>query len=175
VSDRLLLDAMLGKLATYLRLCGYDAAYVLDDRDGDQRDEQRASDGDDERTEEGSRATVDPGDDEIADWARASGRTLLTRDVDLAAQVDGAVLLTSRDVGDQLRELVAAGYELSLADPPARCAACNGRLHAVGSGESTPPYAPDSAATDCWRCRDCEQVFWKGSHWDDVRDRLDAL
>ncbi|MFW6382904.1 MAG: Mut7-C RNAse domain-containing protein, partial [Haloferacaceae archaeon] len=25
-----MLDAMLGKLATYLRMCGYDAAYVLD-------------------------------------------------------------------------------------------------------------------------------------------------
>ena len=28
--DRLLLDAMLGKLATYLRMCGHDAAYALD-------------------------------------------------------------------------------------------------------------------------------------------------
>jgi len=29
--DRLLLDTMLGKLATYLRMCGYDAAYALDE------------------------------------------------------------------------------------------------------------------------------------------------
>jgi hypothetical protein len=29
--DRLLLDTMLGKLATYLRMCGYDAAHALDE------------------------------------------------------------------------------------------------------------------------------------------------
>ncbi|MFT4921417.1 MAG: hypothetical protein ACI8XM_000614, partial [Haloarculaceae archaeon] len=30
-SDRLLLDTMLGKLATYLRMCGYDTVYTLDE------------------------------------------------------------------------------------------------------------------------------------------------
>jgi len=30
MSDRLL-DTMLGKLATYLRMCGYDTAYALDE------------------------------------------------------------------------------------------------------------------------------------------------
>ena len=29
-TDRLLLDVMLGKLAVYLRMCGYDAAYAGD-------------------------------------------------------------------------------------------------------------------------------------------------
>lgn len=29
-TDRFLLDAMLGTLTTYLRMCGYDAAYALD-------------------------------------------------------------------------------------------------------------------------------------------------
>ena len=28
--DRLLVDVMCGTLATYLRMCGYDAAYALD-------------------------------------------------------------------------------------------------------------------------------------------------
>jgi hypothetical protein len=29
-ADALLLDVMLGKLATYLRMCGYDAAYAVE-------------------------------------------------------------------------------------------------------------------------------------------------
>jgi uncharacterized protein with PIN domain len=45
---RLLLDAMLGRLATYLRMCGYDAAYALD---------------------EGIEA-----DDAVLDWARRDDR-----------------------------------------------------------------------------------------------------
>ena len=154
--ERLLLDAMLGKLATYLRMCGYDAAYVLD---RDVADEQSGTGG-------------DPSDDDIAAWAEGSTRRLLTRDVDLAARVDDAVLLSSRDVREQLRNLHGAGYELSLEDPPRRCSACNGDLRAVDAAESLPAYAPEPAETDCWRCRDCGQVFWKGSHWDDVAATL---
>ena len=156
MSERFLLDAMLGKLATYLRMCGYDAAYVLD------RDVAAG----------GSKADGDPSDDAIATWAEQSDRTLLTRDTDLAARVDDAVLLASRDVREQLRALHLAGYELTLEAQPSRCGTCNGELRAVDVDESLPAYAPDPTETDCWRCRECGQVFWKGSHWDDVAATL---
>ncbi|MFD1597551.1 Mut7-C RNAse domain-containing protein [Halobellus rarus] len=157
MSERFLLDAMLGKLATYLRMCGYDAAYVLD------RDVAEESD---------TETEADPSDDAIATWAEQSDRTLLTRDVDLAARVDEAVLLSSRDVREQLRTLHLAGYELTLEAQPRRCSTCNGELRAVAAGESLPAYAPDPGETDCWRCRECGQVFWRGSHWDDVAATL---
>jgi len=154
MAERLLLDAMLGKLSTYLRMCGYDAAYVLDGVD-----------------DPGS----GPSDDGILADARRSERTILTRDRDLAARDDDAVLVRSRDVEDQLSELRTAGYDLSLEATPTRCGACNGPVRPVDVGASLPAYAPDPAETDCWRCRECEQVFWKGSHWDDVRATLDEI
>lgn len=154
MSDRLLLDAMLGKLATYLRMCGYDAAYVLDGVDD---------------------PTDGPTDAEVLANARGSDRTILTRDRDLAAHADDALLLRSREVGAQLSELRAAGYDLSLDATPTRCGTCNGAVRAVDAGESLPAYAPDPAETDCWRCRSCGQVFWKGSHWDDVRATIESL
>ena len=153
MSDRLLLDSMLGKLATYLRMCGYDTAYVLDGLD----------------------PAEDPGDDAIAERARASGRTIFTRDRDLAAQADAALLLRSREIEEQLSELDAAGYDLTLDDEPARCGSCNGPVDAVNAGASVPGYAPDPAATECWRCSECGQVFWKGSHWEDVQSTLDSV
>jgi hypothetical protein len=149
----LLLDAMLGRLARYLRMCGYDAAYVLDDAD----------------------AADEPGDESVLERARAEGRVLVTRDVRLARRADDAVLLTARDVEDQLREFGDAGYRLSLLDRPTRCGACNGRLVPLGDDEEGPAYAPDAAETERWRCVDCGQVFWKGSHWDDVARRLEEL
>ena len=152
--DRLLLDAMLGKLASYLRMCGYDAAYVLDGVDD---------------------PTAGPTDDEIRAEARESGRTILTRDRDLAARADDALRLRSREVEDQLSELRTAGYGLSLGSAPTRCGACNGTVRAVDAEESVPEYAPDPVATDCWRCRACERVFWKGSHWDDVASTLERV
>jgi len=151
--DRLLLDSMLGTLSTYLRMCGYDAAYVL----------------------AGTDPADDPGDDAIRRRAVESDRTILTRDRDLAARADDALLLRSREVADQLAELDAAGYDLTLDAEPARCGSCNGAVHRIDAGASLPAYAPDPAGTDCWRCRECGQVFWKGSHWEDVRSTLESV
>jgi uncharacterized protein with PIN domain len=91
---RLLLDVMLGKLATYLRMSGHDAAYALDR--GIETDE------------------------EVLALARAEDRRLLTRDADLAARVENAIPIESTDVEGQLRELRNAGVDLSL-DRPERC------------------------------------------------------
>ncbi|WP_302080186.1 Mut7-C RNAse domain-containing protein [Salinibaculum rarum] len=146
---RFLLDTMLGKLATYLRMCGYDAAYTLDEGIED--------------------------DDEILDRLHSSGRTLLTRSHALADRAPAVVLLQSRDIEDQLRELAAAGLDLSLAEKPARCGVCNAPVERVGIDERTPEYAPDPSDVDVWRCVDCGQHFWQGSHWDDVAETLAAL
>ena len=146
----LLLDSMLGKLSTYLRMCGYDAAYVLDDG-------------------------PDPGDDAVLERARAAGRTLVTRDERLAARADRSVLLASKSVGDQLAEFAASGYSLKLGDRPTRCGSCNGTVVPVDADESVPDYAPDPGERPLWRCRDCGQVFWRGSHWADVAARLEAV
>lgn len=144
--DRFLLDVMLGKLATYLRMCGDDTAYALD------------------------RGIED--DDAIRTLAEAENRTLLTRDEELAARTDGSLLLTEREVEDQLRELRNAGVELSLPDQPRRCSACNGRVERADS-DGAPEHVP--GGVDAYCCRDCGQWFWEGSHWDDVRETLAAL
>jgi uncharacterized protein with PIN domain len=146
VTDRFLLDAMLGKLATYLRMCGHDAAYALD---------------------RGVEA-----DDAVRDLAEREGRTLVTRDADLAARTEGSIHLSARDVEAQCDELRAAGVRLSLPDRPRRCGRCNGRLERVDPAVETPAHAPDPSETAVWRCERCGGCFWKGSHWDDVAGRL---
>ncbi|WP_225333764.1 Mut7-C RNAse domain-containing protein [Halomicrobium urmianum] len=149
---RLLLDAMCGGLTAYLRMCGHDAAYALDRTGGE-----------------------DVPDEELVALAAAEDRRIVTRDRNVAALADDAILLTERDVVDQLRELAAVGVELELEDEPTRCGTCNGPLTAVDPTESTPDYAPDPADERAWRCRDCGQYFWKGSHWDDVAATLAEL
>jgi hypothetical protein len=137
---------MLGKLAVYLRLCGYDTVYALD------RDVEA--------------------DDRILELAEADGRTLLTRDVHLSNRADRGFLLTERDPRDQLAELAAAGLGLEPTDEPRRCGRCNGPVVAVGGSEETPEYAPAPADEEQWRCTDCGQVFWRGSHWDRMCETL---
>jgi uncharacterized protein with PIN domain len=142
----LLIDAMLGKLATYLRMCGYDTAYALD---------------------RGLEA-----DERLLELAREEDRLLVTRDSALASRADG-LRISSLDVTDQLRELATAGFALDLSEP-ARCAECNGELVAVNETEGTPEYAPEPTEMPVWRCPDCGQYFWKGSHWASVRKTLEA-
>ncbi len=144
----LLLDAMLGKLSTYLRMCGYDAAYALD---------------------RGIEA-----DPRLRDLARREGRTLVTRDVELGRTTDGSLVLRTRDIEDQLVELLEAGFELELSEP-ARCSVCNGRLRRSEAGEKTPPFAPSLTDQPVWRCRGCGQPFWCGSHWRDVETTLETV
>ncbi|WP_459194919.1 DUF5615 family PIN-like protein [Halosimplex sp. J119] len=145
----LLLDTMLGKLATYLRMCGYDAAYAA---------------------ERGVEA-----DDDVLALAHTEGRVLVTRDRDLAERGERSQLLSTREVTEQLRELRRSGFDVDLAAEPARCSACNGPLERVDRTEPTPEYAPETHEETVWRCRNCGQHFWKGSHWDDVAATLDDL
>jgi uncharacterized protein with PIN domain len=140
---------MLGKLATYLRMCGHDTASALD---------------------RGVEC-----DDELAGLAREENRTLLTRDTALACRVEDAIRLEGRDVLDQLSELDTADVDISLSERPQRCGACNGPVVRVSGDTSTPQYAPDPVSEPVWRCRACGQHFWKGSHWKDVRSRLTKL
>jgi uncharacterized protein with PIN domain len=156
---RLLLDTMLGTLVTYLRMCGHDTAYALD----------RTPDGGDANGPEDAESTG-VGDDELLALARAEGRRLVTRDVDLAARAEDAILIDAKDIEGQVRELRAAGVDLSL-DSPEWCSRCNARLEVVEGGE-TPDYAPNPDDRRVWWCRACGQHYWKGSHWDDVRERL---
>lgn len=147
-TDRLLLDVMLGKLAVYLRMCGYDTAYA------------------------GDRAVE--ADWDIRELAREEDRRVVSRDAALIAGTADGIRLTERDIAAQLDELRAAGFALHLADPPARCGRCNGALERVPAGAARPDYAPAPGEFDCWRCADCGQWFWKGSHWDRVRETLRA-
>ena len=149
--DRLLLDVMLGKLATYLRMCGYDAAYALNDEVED--------------------------DDAVLDLAASESRVLVTRDRQLASRASESVLLTEREVEDQLRELQSAGFTLSLAEEPRFCGRCNGQVDPVDDDTDAPVSRPEYVPDDkpLWRCRECGQYFWKGSHWDDVEAQLDEL
>nr|WP_272931371.1 Mut7-C RNAse domain-containing protein [Halobacterium noricense] len=142
-----MLDAMLGSLARVLRMCGHDAAYCLD------------------------RGIED--DDAIRDLAAREGRVVVTRDRELAARTPESILVESKDVDDQLRELDAAGVTLT-PTPGERCGACNGELERANDDSDRPEYVPDDAAP-VWRCVDCGQCFWTGSHWADVEERLAAL
>jgi hypothetical protein len=138
---------MLGRLAHWLRLLGYDAAYSEAD------------------------------DHELARQARAEDRILLTRDTQLAARRGiQSLLIMSGVPDDQLRQVMRA-FGLTQTKVFSRCPACNTPLRRIPKPavrERVPPYIFQHHSA-FQECPGCGKVFWRGSHWQRIRDRLDAL
>lgn len=132
-------DAMLGRLARWLRFAGFDTTFLPD--------------------------TPDPA---VAGQARAEGRWLLTRDRRLAAAAGPrVVLLRARTVGEQVAELrvrlpLVARPERFFT----RCSCCNGALVEVAREavrDRVPPYVA-MHATRFFSCPGCGRVYWPGTH-----------
>jgi uncharacterized protein with PIN domain len=132
-------DAMLGRLARWLRALGFDTAY--------------------------DSAIADP---VLVQMAADEGRILLTRDRHLLRELRPARALEVRhdDPLEQLRDVVA---ELELPGPAAmfsRCLLCNTRLEELGEAETRAlaaelDYAPPPPVR---RCPRCDKLYWEGSH-----------
>ena len=138
---------MLGSLARWLRFMGYDTAYP------------------------------EPGPDRaLIDRARAEDRILLTRDKELASRLRDAVEVRSDDLEEQIRE-VAAVLRLQLVDPLSRCSLCNEILAPLPPEEigGLVPEGVRSRHREFWRCPSCRRVYWQGSHWNKMVERLNQL
>jgi len=147
-SLRLLADCMLGRLAKWLRLLGYDTAYEND-----------------------------ASDHALARRARSEGRVLLTRDRDLAARRGLETVFVRSEQLEQQVEEIRETLGPPPAPSLSRCSVCNGTLDEV-SGEEiagiVPPYVLRTQS-DFRRCTECERVYWPGSHVDRMSQEIERF
>jgi uncharacterized protein with PIN domain len=83
----------------------------------------------------------------------------------------------ARKPEQQLLELFDRLDLARAARPFTRCLTCNGTLRAV-ERERVAALVPPAVAEWYPRfavCDGCARVFWEGSHWRRMRDRVDAL
>jgi uncharacterized protein with PIN domain len=142
---RLLADCMLGRLAKWLRILGYDTAYEND-------------------------AT----DHELARRARAEGRLLLTCDRELATRRGlNTLLIQSQQLDDQVQQVqdaIGPPPEPSLS----RCPVCNVVLEEMSAPEAAdrvPRYVLRNYA-QFRHCPGCGRVYWRGSHVEAMGEQL---
>jgi len=147
---RFMADAMLGRLARWLRILGYDTAYekVIDD-------------------------------DDLIKRAIGEDRWLLTRDGYLAQRkvLRGRHTLIKRD--DLNGQLWQLHHELSVRldlddERSFRCADCNTTLRTIpeeNAAACVPPFVAQRYH-DFLRCDSCGRVCWPGTHWESMRNRL---
>ncbi|MEW5985927.1 MAG: Mut7-C RNAse domain-containing protein [Chloroflexota bacterium] len=144
------LDTHLGKLATYLRLLGFDTLY-------------RNS----------------YGDVELALISSQEQRILLTKDRDLLKRrmvTHGYYVRASRP-SEQLVEVLRRFDLFGATSPFRRCLRCNGLLRPA-TKESLdgrlPPHT-EQYYDEFFSCRECSQVYWKGSHYQRMRQFIERI
>ncbi len=138
-------DAMLGRLARWLRILGFDTLY-----------DPSAS------------------DHRLAALARAEGRMLLTRDRELARRKGIRVLLIhSQTLEEQLKQVLTAVGTPS-PDTLPRCPQCNSTLTEV-TAEQAREHVPAYVARthrQFRHCPRCDRYYWPGTHLENVKETL---
>jgi uncharacterized protein with PIN domain len=145
---KFVVDAMLGTLAKWLRILGYDARY-----------DQRLN------------------DHQLVRLARAEGCVLLTRDRELSRRRGVRVILvTSEDLESQIRQ-VLSDLKLEPDGSFSRCPVCNRLLESLAHEEArsqVPAYVAKTQRTFS-HCPACRRVYWRGTHWQQMEERLARL
>ena len=150
---RFVADGMLGKLSRWLRLLGYDVLYFRDKSDA-----------------------------ALLDLAEVDSRILLTKDFGLyhTALKRGVkvVYLRGSSLDEDLAYLaVNVGVNLSVDFSLSRCPICNSRLVQVSS-DSVVGLVPSKILSSFkvfWLCIGCGKIYWAGTHWRSIRNRLNRV
>jgi GDPmannose 4,6-dehydratase len=150
---RIYCDAGLGGLARWLRATGCEALW-----------------------------RQDISDTELVEEARRTGAIIVTTDsllLDRRAITHGEVraiwVPPSLTMLEQLR-LVQAELALPERDLDSRCMRCGGELVEVNKEAVKERIPPRTYRwlDEYWECRACGQLFWNGTHWKRIRERLEA-
>ncbi len=143
---RFIADTMLGRLARWLRILGYDTVYP--GQESDQR---------------------------LARLASEENRILLTRDRELASRKGFRKLLIRSDLLSEQLAQVREELGLSLTGRTfSLCLICNRPLEEVDKDqaqERIPPYVLQTQKTFS-RCPQCHKVYWAGTHLDHMQSLM---
>lgn len=147
---RFIADSMLGRLAKWLRILGYDTLYFRDAHDG-----------------------------RLIALAEREGRILLTRDTRLLLRRRLCRIFFIRHdrVWDQLRQ-VAHELQLRIGDRfGSRCLRCNRSLAPLAK-ERAAGHVPEYVFRhhdEFFRCEECGRIFWDGTHLHHMEETVRAL
>ena len=146
------IDQMLGELARWLRLLGYDTYY-----------------------------SKDLSDDELIEYSKRENRVLVTCDQDLHSRAVRkgvrTLLLRPDNLVNRLALLAKVyGIELRVNPEDSRCPICNGEISKVDDVTKLIGRVPPkvlSTNNQFWICGKCGRVYWIGGHWKNIKRSVD--
>ena len=144
---RFIADAMLGRLARWMRFLGFDTLYYPD---------------------------ID--DSRLIRIAREQGRFILTRDTRLIKikGVEDCLLIKANDSFKQLLEVIDK-LKLGQFNLLSRCVKCNGLLTKILNKMEIKDSVPEFVFLNFnvfLKCSDCGNIYWEGTHPSKFREKL---
>jgi uncharacterized protein with PIN domain len=147
---RFILDVHLGKLARYLRLCGFDTTF-----------------------------SCTFSDTELIDLSVSDKRIIITRDRQLLKnkKVSHGYWIRSDNPQEQLRELFKRFDLYGSVLPFTRCMECNSLLEDVSKESIIDRLEARTSQfyNDYKICPSCNHIFWEGSHFLKMKEFIEKL
>jgi len=149
---KFLCDRMLGTLAKWLRIFGFDTLFA------------------DSNIE----------DEKLLKLAKDEERILITRDknliIDARRENIKVIKIISTDINNQLRQVlkntkIDENFFLS------RCLLCNNLVEKI-SKKNVKKIVPDrvyESNKKFWYCKICDKIYWKGSHFENMIQKIKQL
>lgn len=151
INMRFIVDEMLGRLAKWLRMLGYDTTY-----------------------------NTPTTDSSLVNQAFREQRVILTRDTRLVERkyVPRYILIKSDKYIEQLRQVIV---ELNLVPDKnlffSRCLLCNAEIESIPKNiikEKVPPYVYETQ-TNFLHCPKCDKIYWAGTHVGEAHKKLQEV
>jgi uncharacterized protein with PIN domain len=149
---KFLCDRMLGTLAKWLRIFGFDTLFA------------------DSNIE----------DEKLLKLAKDEERILITRDknliIDARRENIKVIKIISTDINDQLRQ-VLKNIDIDEKFFLSRCLLCNNLVEKI-SKKNVKKIVPKKVYENnkkFWYCKICDKVYWKGSHFENMIQKIKQL
>lgn len=147
---KFILDVHLGKLAKYLRMCGFDTVYQNDYNDK-----------------------------KIIEISLEENRIILTRDIGLlkVKSVSNGYFIRDQNSKAQLTEVLKHFDLYQAINPFSRCIKCNGKLERIEKEKIIQQLEPltQKYFNTFFRCTHCQSIFWEGSHFDRMSSFINTI
>ena len=143
-------DCMLGKLAKWLKILGFDTAYF---------------------------SKIE--DDDLLVFAQNETRILLTRDNGLIEKAKNvpSLFINSEEWSEQIQEVLKEYNLFGKTKANSRCIECNTVLRTLPKERAKNLVTPFifKNADVFSLCPECGRVFWKGTHHSDMEDKITKI
>lgn len=149
---KFLCDQMLGTLAKWLRIYGFDTFY----------------------------ASLSISDEELLQISKNEKRILITRDKELSYRCKrekiNCIKIDSTDLVKQL-SIVLNDLKIQKEKILSRCIVCNSEIFKINKTDikNKIPTKVFQNHEKFWFCKKCDKIYWKGSHFENMINKIEEL